>query len=131
MTTTLWTWSPSADYGVQVPRFRWPKEACEGCRLREACCGKKRGGHGVKLHPYERELRAAREDWKEVKVRTLYRKRGECERLVNEPIRHGGRQARGFGLGAANLQAHVIVVRCNLGILARRLAEQEARDRVA
>ena len=131
VTTTLWTWSPSADYGVQVPRFRWPKEACEGCRLREACCGKKRGGHGVKLHPYERELRAAREDWKEVKVRTLYRKRGECERLVNEPIRHGGRQARGFGLGAANLQAHVIVVRCNLGILARRLAEQEARDRVA
>lgn len=126
-----WTWSSSAEYGVQVRRYCWPANTCASCSLHDACCGKKRRGHWVKLHPYERELRAARDDWKEVKVRTLYRKRGECERLVNEPIRHGGRQARAFGLGAANLQAHVIVMRCNLGLLARKLAQQEAQDEAA
>jgi hypothetical protein len=131
VTTSTWTWAPSVDYGVHVRRFRWPTETCAGCRLRDACCGKKREGHWVKLHPYERELRAAREDWRQAEVRTLYRKRSECERLVNEPIRHGGRQARGFGLGAANLQAHVIVVRCNLGLLARKLAEREIRGKAA
>ena len=37
----------------------------------------------------------------------------------------------GTVLGSANLQAHVIVVRCNLGLLARKLAEQESRGKVA
>ncbi|MBU1072113.1 transposase [bacterium] len=131
VTTSTWTWAPSVEHGVHVRRFRWPKEACNGCPLREACCGKTYGGHGVKLHPYERELREAREEWKRPEVKEQYRVRSQCERLVNEPIRHGGRQARAFGLGAANLQAQVIVLRCNLGLLARKLAGQESQDKAA
>jgi len=126
-----WVWVYSKEHRVHVPSFRWPKETCYDCRHRSACIGKRQGGRHMRLHAYERELRQAREDWKDPAVRTRYRKRSECERLVNEPIRHGGRRARGFGLGAANLQAHVIVMRCNLGLLARKLAEQESRDKAA
>jgi hypothetical protein len=130
-TTATWAWSRSSSYDVSVRRFKWPTSVCKACRFQDACCGKRRGGRWIKLHPHERELRAAREDWQDATIRTLYRKRAECERLVNEPIRHGGRQARAFGLGAANLQAHVIVVRCNLGLLARKLAEMESQDKAA
>ena len=129
--TSSWTWAKSPDFPLSVRRFRWPKEACNDCHLRAACCGKKRGGHWVKLHPYERELRAAREDWKRPEVREQYRVRSQCERLVNQVTRHGGRQTRAFGLGAANLQVHLIVMRCNLGLLARKLAEQEGEARAA
>lgn len=120
-----WAWVYSKEHGVHVPSFRWPKETCYACPERSACIGKRQGGRRMRLHAYEQELRQARKDWKDPVVRDRYRKRSECERLVNEPIRHGGRQARGFGLGAANLQAHVIVMRCNLGVLARQLAEEE------
>ena len=129
--STDWVWVYSKEHGVHVPSFRWPKETCYACGQRSACIGKRQGGRRMRLHAYEQELRQAREDWKSPAVRARYRKRSECERLVNEPIRHGGRQARGFGLGAANLQAHVIVMRCNLGLLARRLAEEERLTQVA
>ena len=88
-----------------------------------------KSGNRVVLHQYEQDLRAAREAWQRPEVREAYRKRSECERLVHQVTRHGGRKSRGWGLGAANLQVHVIAMRSNLGMLAKRLAEMEEQQR--
>lgn len=127
VTTENMTWSWSTDYGVHVRRFRWPTETCTACPLLEACQSpsQRRSGHVVRLHPYEKELVAAREAWERPEVRQDYRTRSQCERLVNQVTRHGARKARTWGLGAANLQVHVIAMRCNLALLARALAARE------
>lgn len=131
-------------------RFRWPLEACSACPLRENCLRTSRkkvedpttdakphrpgrprkAGRVLDLHPQEQELRAAREAWEDLDVRREYRERTQCERLISQVIRHGGRQARAWGQDAANLQAHAIVMRCNLELLARNLTHQlEALER--
>ena len=125
VTTTEFKYRRSSSYPVAQPTFYWPKEACVSCPHHEACCGKAGGRKRLLLHPYERELRAAREDWQSPEVREAYRTRSQCERLVNQITRHGGRKARTWGIGAANLQAHAIAMRCNLELLARRMAEKE------
>ncbi len=114
----------SKDHQCLVSSFRWPNDACRQCPVRQSCNGERRTGHIVRLHPHEKELRQAREDWQQPQVRELYRKRGQCERLVNQLTRHGARRARGWGQGSAHLQAHLIAIRCNLQLLARALAEQ-------
>ena len=102
---------------------------CNACPLRERCCGNRQGGLHVRLHPHEQELRQAREDWQDPQIRELYRRRSQCERLVNQMTRHGCRRARGWGLGSAQLQAHLIAMRCNLQLLARVLAKREQAER--
>ena len=121
----------STEHQCYVSAFSWPKEQCAACPLRQRCCGDRQGGHHVRLHPHEQELRQARQDWQDPQVRELYRRRSQCERLVNQVVRHGGRRARGWGLGSAQLQAHLIAMRCNLHLLARVLAAQEQAKRSA
>ena len=58
-------------------------------------------------------------------------RRSQCERLVNQMTRHGCRRARGWGLGSAQLQAHLIAMRCNLQLLARVLAKRDQAEREA
>jgi hypothetical protein len=108
-------------YQAYATAYRWPVEACATCPLKQRCNGDRKGGHYLRLHPHEQELRQAREQWKNVGVREAYRQRSQCERLVGQIVRHGGRRARGWGLGAAQLQAHLIAMRCNLQLLARAL----------
>jgi hypothetical protein len=103
--------------------FHWSKTDCKDCALRARCCGQRQGGHFVHLHPHEQLLRETREQWKAPAIRDMYRRRSECERLVNQMVRHGSRRARSWGLGAAQLQAHLIAIRSNLALLARTLAE--------
>lgn len=119
----LMVWS--ADYNLHVPRFKWPAKTCNACPLAEACRGARHGGNQVKLHPYETELRAARQAWEQPDVRQDYRTRSQCERLVNQLTRHGARQARAWGIGAAHFQAHLVAMRCNLALLARAWATEE------
>jgi hypothetical protein len=117
-------WSSAHD--VHVARLSWPKSACDACPLSTDCRGETKGGRRVELHPYERELQAARESWRKQDTRTLYRTRTQCERLINQVTRHGGRQARAFGLQNAQLQAHAIAAASNLHLLARALALPDA-----
>ena len=121
----------SNEHQCQVSAFSWPKKQCAACPLRQRCCGDRQGGHHVRLHPHEQELRQARQDWQDPEVRELYRRRSQCERLVNQVVRHGGRRSRGWGLGSAQLQAHLIAMRCNLQLLARAFAEQKQAKRRA
>jgi hypothetical protein len=114
----------SSEHGVHVPRVAWPKAACDACPLSQRCRGKETGGRRMLLHPYENELRAAREAWCDPETRALYRIRTQCERLVHQITRYGGRQAQAFGLRRAQLQAHAIAAASNLRLLARALATQ-------
>jgi hypothetical protein len=65
-------------------------------------------------------------EWARQEVRSEYRPRARFERVNHLLVRHGARQARAWGLSAANLQAHVIAMRCNLQLLAEHLAAAEA-----
>lgn len=117
----------SKDLDAHQPVFTWNKQTCAGCDAREACIGKRSGGKFLAIHPYESEVRRARELWDNPDVRELYRARSQCERLINQVVRHGGRQARSFGLQSAQLQAHVIAIRCNLALFAKQMLEAQRR----
>ncbi len=133
------------DHATPHLRFRWPVSACDACPLRTNCFGTRqrkaesrrnetapnrcrnrpaKSGRVLELHPYEPDLRAAREAWADKGVRRQYRARTQFERMISQVIRHGGRQARAWGLDAANLQVHAIAIRCNLELLAHKLAAE-------
>ncbi len=120
---------PAIGHDVLVRAYRWPKEVCGGCALRQSCLGKSKGGKRLRLHPYEQQLREATAGWKDPEVRCQYRVRTQCERLVDRMTRHGARHADAWGLGAANFQAHCIGMACNLELLARKLATREGVPR--
>lgn len=105
-------------------RFYWNRDDCTGCPFAKSCLEKGRRTKSLKLHPYEKELRQAREDWQDPHVRKAYRQRSQHERLINRLTRHGARKARAFGLFYANLQSHKIAMACNLTLLAKRLAQE-------
>ena len=117
----------TSEHQMHVPVFVWSKADCDACPRSRDCRGELKRGRFVMLHPFERELREARELWERPEVRRLYRTRSQCERLVHQAVRHGGRKARSFGLGAAQLQAHLIAIRCNLGVLAKQMLREERR----
>jgi hypothetical protein len=116
----------SSDHGVHVPRVAWPKAACDACTLSPQCRGKEKGGRRMMLHPYENELRAARVSWADATTRTVYRTRTQCERLVHQLTRNGGRQIRAFSLQYAQRQAHAIAAASNLRLLARALMSKNS-----
>lgn len=120
------SFSHSKDFPAGKPAFHWPAATCAACPLKVPCLGKSTRGRTVVLHPYERELRLIREEFERAETRAEYRRRSECERLVNQLTRHGAREARAFGLQKAHEQAHIIAMRCNLALLARALAAKEA-----
>ena len=124
-TTQRMSWS--SELGMHFPVFRWNKKTCAHCDAHQACVGKHGGGKALTLHPYEQEVRRAREQWDNPDVRELYRTRSQCERLINQVVRHGGRQARAFGLQSAQLQAHVIAMRCNLALFAKQMLSAQQR----
>jgi hypothetical protein len=116
------------EYGAPTRRYKWPKEACASCPVLGGCHPGVRTGHRLLLHPFEKELREHRSEWQDPKIRELYRRRGEFERLNHEAVRHGARRARSWGLDTANFQAHAIVIVCNLRLLAVAMAKREARS---
>ncbi len=118
----------SKEHGRMTLTYRWPTPTRQECSLRPSCNGKRTSGHIIRLHPHEQELRQARADWQNENYRERYRDRSETERLINQVVRHGGRKACNPGLKAANLQAHCIVMRSNLALLARAFAEQEQQS---
>ncbi|MES2641871.1 MAG: transposase, partial [Myxococcota bacterium] len=118
--------SLSKDFPPGKPAFHWSAATCAACPLKVACLGESTRGRTVVLHPYERELRLIRDQFERAETRAQYRRRSECERLVNQLTRHGAREARAFGLQKAHEQAHIIAMRCNLALLARALAAREA-----
>lgn len=121
-----WLWS--SQHAAFTWRYNWSSEDCASCPQRPLCNTKKRAGHNITLHPYEQELRQAREQWTKPAVRRAYRRRNECERLMHIMTRRGKRQARSWGLAMANQQAYLIAATHNLKLLAEALALMEAQQ---
>jgi hypothetical protein len=111
-----------SDYNLPTYRYKWSKQTCCACPLNAECLGQGYRSKSLLLHPFEQELRNHREAWKKPEVRKEYRRRGEFERLINTAVRHGARQARSWGLTAANIQAHGIATTSNLRLLAKAMA---------
>lgn len=102
--------------------FSWSRRACRECELRPRCLTPKTPYKNLILHPYHEEIATIRERWSDPVVRTEYRKRSQCERLVNEAVRRGCRNAKAWGLQTAQQQAYVAAIGNNLALMAKALA---------
>jgi transposase len=103
-----------------VKLFRFPREACDGCELRQRCLGGPAGraerpvrlppGRQVQLHYHEEVLGKARSEQRTAEQRKALRERlrprAKVERKISEVLRlHGLRRGRYFGLEKTDLQA--------------------------
>lgn len=120
-----------SEHNLPAYRYKWPRQTCEACPLNAACLGKGNCSKSLLLHPLEQEMRTYRAAWQNPEVKQEYRRRGEFERLIHSVTRRGGRQARTWGLTAANIQAHGIVTTSNLRLLAKALAEANRTSEIA
>jgi transposase len=103
-----------------VPLFRFPRDVCQACALRERCLGGPAGraeqpvrappGRQVQLHFHEAVLQQARAAQRTPEqrraLRDQRRPRAKVERKIAEVLRrHGLRQGRYLGLVTTELQA--------------------------
>lgn len=110
--------------GRQTRYFSWKKADCQGCEHQSQCITPKTRAKVLPINPNYEELVEIRSRWEKPEIREQYRVRSQGERLINEAVRRGCRQARAWGLEAATLQANVAIIGNNLALLARRLARQ-------
>ena len=105
-----------------VKLFRFPREVCERCELKERCLGGPSGrakrpvrqppGRQVQLHYHEEVLQRARAQQRTCEqkkaLRERLRSRAKVERKISEVLRlHGLRQGRYFGQEKTELQAQM------------------------
>jgi transposase len=105
-----------------VKLFRFPKEVCERCGLKERCLGGPNGrakrpvrpppGRQVQLHYHEEVLQKARAEQKTPEQKRALRERlkprAKVERKVSEVLKlHRLRQGRYFGQEKTDLQAQM------------------------
>ncbi|MCA1717322.1 MAG: IS1182 family transposase [Actinobacteria bacterium] len=111
-----------------VKLFRFPKEVCERCELKERCLGGPAGrakrpvrippGRQVQLHYHEEVIQEARAEEKTAEqkraLRERLRLRAKVERKISEALRlHGLRQGRYFGREKTELQAQMTAAMVN------------------
>jgi hypothetical protein len=104
------------DHGLRVPLFRFDKEQCQSCLLKDDCCAAtaKGGGRVIKLNPYEQELLDNRAFGKTAEGKLLLRRRSAVERLISHLVRMGMRHARFFGMKRTQMQAYFVAAAYNL-----------------
>src|SRR5215211_1189049 len=123
-----------------VKLFRFPKEVCERCELKERCLGGPNGrvrappvrqppGRQVQLHYHEEVLQKARAEQKtpgqKRALRQRLKPRAKVERKISEVMRlHGLRQGRYFGQQKTDQQAVITATMVN----AKRLFTLAAAD---
>ncbi len=122
-----------------VQLFRFPKEVCERCELKERCLGGPNGraknpvrqppGRQVQLHYHEEVLQKVRAEQKTAEQKRALgerlRPRAKVERKISEVLRlHGLRQGRYFGQEKTELQAQMTAAMVN----AKRLLTLSAGD---
>jgi transposase len=103
-----------------VKLFRFPREVCQRCELKERCLGGPNGrakdpvrqppGRQVQLHYHEEVIQQARAEQRTAEqksaLRERLRPRAKVERKISEVLRlHGLRQGRYFSLEKTDLQA--------------------------
>ncbi len=123
-----------------VKLFRFPREVCEGCELKERCLGGPNGrvkrpvrappGRQVQLHYHEevlQEARAAQRTPEQKRaLRERLRPRAKVERKIAQVMRlHELRQGRYFGLEKTDHQAVITATMVNAKRLFTLAAEDE------
>jgi transposase len=124
-----------------VKLFRFPREACDGCDLRERCLGGPNGraenpvrippGRQVQMHYHEEVLQEARSEQRTAEqkkaLREKLRPRAKVERKISEVLRlHGLRRGRYFGEHKTDLQAVMTACMVNTKRLFT-LSEEDAK----
>lgn len=122
-----------------VKLFRFPRQACDGCELREKCLGGPVGrtehpvrqppGRQVQLHYHEEQIQKARRSQRTPEQKRALREklkpRAKVERKIAELVRpHGLRHGRYFGEEKTDLQAVFTATMVN----AKRLFTLSADD---
>jgi transposase len=122
-----------------VKLFRFPREACDGCELKELCLGGPNGraenpvrpppGRQVQMHYHEEVLQEARAEQRTAEqkkaLREKLRPRAKVERKISEVLRlHGLRRGRYFGEEKTDLQATMTASMVNT----KRLLTMSERD---
>jgi transposase len=122
-----------------VKLFRFPREACRRCELKEVCLGGPNGrvknpvrpppGRQVQLHYHEGVLHEARAEQRTAEQKKALRERlkprAKVERKISEVLRlHGLRRGRYYGLEKTDLQALMTASMVN----AKRLFTLSADD---
>ena len=122
-----------------VKLFRFAREVCDGCHLKERCLGGPAGraerpvrpppGRQVQLHYHEEEIQKARKAQRTPEQRRALREklrpRAKVERKIAELVRpHGLRQGRYFGEEKTDLQAVLTATMVN----AKRLFTLSVED---
>jgi hypothetical protein len=100
----------------RVPQFRFPRQVCRSCPLREECGSTTASGRGrlMALNRHEPELQEAQRFNARPEAKAILRKRSAIERLIAHLVRMGMRQARFFGLHMVQFQAFMTAAAYNL-----------------
>ena len=127
-----------------VPLFRFPREVCAACALRDRCLGGPVGrvahpvrqppGRQVQLHYHEAVLQQARAAQRTPEqrraLRDRLRPRAKVERKIAELMRrHGLRQGRYLGLAKTELQAVLTATMVDAKRLLTLVAATPERER--
>lgn len=99
-----------------VPLFRFAKDDCQACAIRDKCCSAtaKGGRRTIRLSPYERELQANRAFAQTERGKQVLRSRSSVERLISHLVRMGMRHARFFTMARVQVQAFMVAAAYNL-----------------
>ena len=102
--------APLAEHREFVLSFS--PELCGSCPLELRCTPS--AARQVRMHPYEVELRQAREHQKTLAFRERYRLRARIERIVHLLKAHGARKARYWGRLKVRFQLLLVAINHNI-----------------
>jgi len=102
--------------------FQFEAEACDRCALRPACMRARPGkGRGVRIHPQERLLQAARALQASPQFHEYREKRQATEHRIGRLIQLGVRQSRYFGQTKTFFQVVLAATVANLTLTATKM----------
>jgi IS5 family transposase len=115
-TTTYSEVKDPSGSGEMVPNFRFPKEVCQECPLRERCGSVTAKGRGrlIALSRYEAEIQESQRYNAMPEAKVTLKKRSAVERLISHLVRMGMRHARFFGMHRVQFQAYMTAAAYNL-----------------
>lgn len=99
-----------------VEKFKFKKEDCQKCPLKERCSKQtaKGGGRTLILSAYEVEIQEMKAFNATERAKPLLRSRCAVERLIAQLVRMGMRHARFFGMYNVQFQAYMTAAAYNL-----------------
>ncbi|WP_420795746.1 transposase [Desulforamulus putei] len=112
----------------KLKAFAFSEKQCGNCSLKTECTQSKQNRRIVTVHPYEKQLQAARAFQKTEEFKEAYSVRYKIERKQSEMVRYGLRKARYIGQAKVKLQAYLIATLVNFKRLCKLTMEQIAKE---